>query len=74
MDTDAKVKNAKLRLENFDRTNFGYLLVAADAKQLKISYNPVTTHGTLLGLIAMPFGGEHSPKPACTSLAKPSVV
>jgi hypothetical protein len=42
MDAEPSVPATKLILENFDHTNFGYLLVTASSSQLQISYQPVS--------------------------------
>lgn len=46
MDTKPSVTATKLILENFDHTNFGYLLITASSTQLQISYQPVAISGT----------------------------
>jgi hypothetical protein len=45
MDSKPAVTATKLILENFDQTNFGYLFVTANTKQLQITYRPVSPTG-----------------------------
>ncbi len=45
MDARLAIKSKGLTLENFDHSNFGYLVVRADAASLTITYNPVSPQG-----------------------------
>jgi hypothetical protein len=45
MDTNPAVAATKLVLENFDHTDYGYLLVTANATVLKITYQPIAISG-----------------------------
>jgi hypothetical protein len=45
MDTQSVLGTTTLTLENFDHTNFGYLKVTANSKQIRIAYQPVALNG-----------------------------
>jgi hypothetical protein len=50
LDPHPVVSATGLTIDNFDHTNYGYLRITVDNKQLRIEYHPVDRAGSLPGV------------------------
>jgi hypothetical protein len=58
LDPSPVFQNTGLTIDGFDHTNYGYLRITVDPKQLRIEYNPVTGGAAAVDTVVVDLGSH----------------